>query len=90
MREILHIQGGQCGNQIGAKFWEVICDEHGIDATGTYVGDSDLQLERINVYYNEASCGRHVPRAVLMVSIGLILRLILSSSGVVSSLFYFC
>ena len=21
--EIVHIQGGQCGNQIGAKFWEV-------------------------------------------------------------------
>ncbi|GJM96816.1 hypothetical protein PR202_ga13684 [Eleusine coracana subsp. coracana] len=66
MREILHIQGGQCGNQIGAKFWEVICDEHGIDATGRYAGDSDLQLERINVYYNEASGGRYVPRAVLM------------------------
>ena len=30
MREIVHIQGGQCGNQIGAKFWEVISDEHGI------------------------------------------------------------
>ena len=27
MREIVHIQGGQCGNQIGAKFWEVISDE---------------------------------------------------------------
>ena len=66
MREILHIQGGQCGNQIGAKFWEVICDEHGIDHTGKYAGDSDLQLERINVYYNEASGGRYVPRAVLM------------------------
>ena len=39
--------------KIGAKFWEVICDEHGIDPTGTYHGDSDLQLERINVYYNE-------------------------------------
>lgn len=26
---------GQCGNQIGAKFWEVIADEHGIDPTGT-------------------------------------------------------
>ena len=25
MREIVHIQGGQCGNQIGAKFWEVSC-----------------------------------------------------------------
>ena len=66
MREILHIQGGQCGNQIGAKFWEVICDEHGIDQTGRYSGDSDLQLERINVYYNEAGGGRYVPRAVLM------------------------
>ena len=29
MREIVHIQGGQCGNQVGAKFWEVISDEHG-------------------------------------------------------------
>merc|ERR1712134_38864 len=66
MREIVHVQGGQCGNQIGAKFWEVISDEHGIDPTGTYHGDSDLQLERINVYYNEATGGRYVPRAVLM------------------------
>jgi len=32
----------------------VISDEHGIDPTGTYHGDSDLQLERVNVYYNEA------------------------------------
>ena len=60
MREIVHIQGGQCGNQIGAKFWEVVCDEHGVDPTGTYHGDSDLQLERINVYFNEATGGaRH-------------------------------
>uniref|UniRef100_A0A672MR89 Tubulin/FtsZ GTPase domain-containing protein n=1 Tax=Sinocyclocheilus grahami TaxID=75366 RepID=A0A672MR89_SINGR len=55
MREIVHLQAGQCGNQIGAKFWEVISDEHGIDPTGSYHGDSDLQLDRINVYYNEAS-----------------------------------
>lgn len=33
----------------------MISDEHGIDPTGTYQGDSDLQLERINVYYNEAT-----------------------------------
>lgn len=91
MREIVHVQAGQCGNQIGAKvsvyheyvwghfgfnltlenvyvnqyqyhlctfwtkFWEVISDEHGIDPTGAYVGDNVNQLERINVYYNEAS-----------------------------------
>eukprot|EP00935_MAST-01C_sp_MAST-1C-sp1_P000372 g372.t1 len=60
------VRGGQCGNQIGAKFWEVISDEHGVDPTGTYHGDSDLQLERINVYYNEATGGRYVPRAILM------------------------
>ena len=47
------MQGGQCGNQIGAKFWEVISDEYGIDPTEAYHGDSDLRLERINVYYNE-------------------------------------
>ena len=34
MREIVHLQAGQCGNQIGAKFWEIISDEHGVDPTG--------------------------------------------------------
>eukprot|EP00091_Calanus_sinicus_P002792 TRINITY_DN12901_c0_g1_i1.p1 TRINITY_DN12901_c0_g1~~TRINITY_DN12901_c0_g1_i1.p1 ORF type:complete len:123 (-),score=3.18 TRINITY_DN12901_c0_g1_i1:63-431(-) len=66
MREIVHVQAGQCGNQIGAKFWEIISDEHGIDPTGTYKGETDLQLERINVYYNEAGSGKYVPRAVLV------------------------
>jgi len=66
MREIVHLQAGQCGNQIGAKFWEIISDEHGVDSTGSYQGESDLQLERINVYYNEASGGKYVPRAVLV------------------------
>ncbi|KAJ9065776.1 Tubulin beta chain (Beta tubulin) [Entomophthora muscae] len=66
MREIVHIQTGQCGNQIGAKFWEVISEEHGINPSGIYEGKDDQQLERINVYYNEGSDGRYVPRAVLV------------------------
>lgn len=37
------------------QFWEIISEEHGIDPTGTYHGESDLQLERVSVYYNEAS-----------------------------------
>jgi len=65
-REIVCIAGGQCGNQIGAKFWEVICVEHGIDKTGEYIGENDNQLERINVYFNEATGGRYVPRCILM------------------------
>uniref|UniRef100_A0A8C9G2W3 Tubulin/FtsZ GTPase domain-containing protein n=1 Tax=Pavo cristatus TaxID=9049 RepID=A0A8C9G2W3_PAVCR len=58
--EGLHRGGGGCG------FWEVISDEHGIDPSGNYVGDSDLQLERISVYYNEASSHKYVPRAILV------------------------
>ena len=42
-REIVHIQAGQCGNQIGAKFWEIISDEHGVGPDGIYSGDNDLQ-----------------------------------------------
>jgi len=65
MREIVHLQVGQCGNQIGSKFWEVICEEHGIDRSGTYRGNSDLQLDKIGVYFNEANGGKYVPRAIL-------------------------
>ncbi|XP_011847706.1 PREDICTED: tubulin beta-1 chain isoform X5 [Mandrillus leucophaeus] len=66
MREIVHIQIGQCGNQIGAKFWEMIGEEHGIDLAGSDRGASALQLERISVYYNEAYGRKYVPRAVLV------------------------
>lgn len=30
MREIVHVQVGQCGNQVGSKFWEVVSEEHGM------------------------------------------------------------
>lgn len=66
MREIIHVQCGQCGNQIGAKFWEVISSEHGIDPSGNFTGSNPNQLERINVYFNEAYGGKYVPRAVLV------------------------
>ncbi|BGP28707.1 Tubulin beta chain (Beta tubulin) [Rhodotorula toruloides] len=66
MREIVHLQTGQCGNQIGTKFWETITEEHGIDGQGVYRGDNDLQLERLDVYFNEASDRKYVPRAVLV------------------------
>ena len=53
-------------NQYLFQFWEVISDEHGVDPTGTYHGDSDLQLERINVYYNEATgnCFNDIPKCL--------------------------
>jgi len=45
MREIVHLQAGQCGNQIGAKFWEVMCEEHGIDPCGTYHAPKPVKLD---------------------------------------------
>lgn len=66
MREIAHLQAGQYGNQIGAKFREVIRDEHDTDPAGTYRGDSNLHLEHINMYCKKATGGKYVPHAALV------------------------
>jgi tubulin beta len=42
----------------------VSCDENGIGGDGEYCGDNDAQLDRINVFYHEASGGKYVPSAV--------------------------
>lgn len=34
-REIITLQVGQCGNQIGGEFWKQLCLEHGITPDGT-------------------------------------------------------
>jgi tubulin beta len=60
------MQASQCGNQMGALFWEVLCDEHGIGGGGENFGDNDAQLDRIYVFYYGASGGKYVPRVVFM------------------------
>ncbi|KAF7586084.1 Tubulin beta chain (Beta tubulin) [Aspergillus hancockii] len=66
MREIVHLQTGQCGNQIGTAFWQIISGEHGLDGSGVYHGTNDQELERMNVYFNEVNDKKYVPRAVLV------------------------
>jgi len=65
MREIVHLQAGQCGNQIGTKFWEIMSAEHGITGDGAFEGEHKSQIDRINVYFNQGGSGRYVPRAIL-------------------------
>eukprot|EP01084_Bolivina_argentea_P129310 228382_1 len=36
VREIIHIQAGQCGNQIGNIFWNTTVEEHHLDKLGTF------------------------------------------------------
>jgi tubulin beta len=57
------MQAGQCGNQMGTEFWEVVCGGHGIGGEGEYCGGNDAQLGRVDVLYHEASGGRCLPCA---------------------------
>ncbi|KAK3866285.1 hypothetical protein Pcinc_028191 [Petrolisthes cinctipes] len=72
MREIVHIQVGQCGNQISSRFWELISGEHGIQANGEFSVSmeqehlKDQMMQRLNVYYSEGATGKFVPRNVLV------------------------
>lgn len=66
VREIINIQVGECGNQIGSKFWEMISREHCLFEDGTYKGQSDYELENIGVYFNENKRGKYIPRAILI------------------------
>ncbi|KAJ3526159.1 hypothetical protein NM208_g11322 [Fusarium decemcellulare] len=66
MREIIHLQTGQCGNQVGSAFWRTIHNEHGLDADGLFKGTSNVQSDRLSVYFNEANGRKFVPRAVLI------------------------
>lgn len=34
-REVICLQVGQCGNQVGSEFWRTLCQEHGIRKDGT-------------------------------------------------------
>jgi len=68
VREILHVQVGQCGNQIGNRFWQTVIAEHRLDGGGKYQGTEEqraLDLDKVNVYLREAG-ERYVPRACLV------------------------
>ncbi|EMD31281.1 hypothetical protein CERSUDRAFT_119830 [Gelatoporia subvermispora B] len=67
-REIINVQAGQAGNQIGESFWKTLLAEHGLDEQGMYQGSDPLQLERVGVLFNEVDLPgskiKYVPRSV--------------------------
>jgi tubulin beta len=71
VREIVHVQVGQCGNQIGTAFWNTMRKEHHVEPDGKFVGNKDnpeeaARLSKIDVYFKEAANLRFVPRAALV------------------------
>ncbi|GBE88546.1 Tubulin beta-2 chain [Sparassis crispa] len=67
-REIINVQVGQAGNQVGESFWEILLAEHGLDAEGFYKGNDPLQIARVGVFFTEVeqsgSEKKYVPRSV--------------------------
>ncbi|KAH9260482.1 hypothetical protein BASA81_001652 [Batrachochytrium salamandrivorans] len=67
-REIITLQVGQCGNQIGLEFWKRLILEHGIAADGTLQppSSSGPLEDRKDVFFYQADDDHFVPRAILM------------------------
>jgi len=67
-REMIMLQLGQCGNQIGFEFWKKLCREHGISPEGILEdhASSDLGLDRKDVFFYQADDEHYIPRSVLL------------------------
>lgn len=65
-REIITLQVGQCGNQVGHEFWKQLCKEHGITPEGTPEEFATEGADRKDVFFYQADDHHYVPRAVLI------------------------
>jgi len=81
VREIIHVQVGQCGNQVGCAFFQAMFKEHCLNNDGKYDKPENEQvdadgdglpdeLENIDVYFRgtteEKKNAKWIPRAVLV------------------------
>jgi len=65
-REIITLQIGQCGNQIGMEFWKQLCAEHGIRPDGILEDFATDGTDRKDVFFYQADDEHYIPRAVLL------------------------
>ncbi|XP_017153704.2 tubulin gamma-2 chain [Drosophila miranda] len=64
--EIITLQLGQCGNQIGFEFWKRLCLEHGISPDGMLEDFAADGQDRKDVFFYQADDNHYIPRAVLI------------------------
>ena len=64
-REIISLQVGQCGNQVGSEFWRRLCAEHGIGLDGALLSPDPIG-DRKDIYFTQSDSGRYTPRAILV------------------------
>ncbi|QQK47124.1 Gamma tubulin, putative [Penicillium digitatum] len=67
-REIITIQAGQCGNNVGSQFWQQLCQEHGISADGNLEehATDGAAGDRKDVFFYQSDDTRYIPRAILL------------------------
>lgn len=70
-REMITLQLGQCGNQIGFEFWKKLSKEHGISPDGDCIVDQTDKKnfevnDRKDVFFYQADDNHYIPRAILV------------------------
>lgn len=65
-REIISLQVGQCGNQVGSEFWKKLCQEHGISKDGMLEEYATQGGDRKDVFFYQADDEHYIPRSLLL------------------------
>ncbi|PAV23743.1 gamma tubulin [Pyrrhoderma noxium] len=65
-REIVTVQLGQCGNQMGSVYWQRLCAEHGINNEGILEDWATEGGDRKDVFFYQADDEHYIPRAILV------------------------
>ncbi|KAF9531439.1 gamma tubulin [Crepidotus variabilis] len=65
-REIVSLQFGQCGNQVGSTFWQRLCLEHGISKDGILEDANIETYDRKSTFFYQADDEHYIPRAILV------------------------
>ena len=65
-REIITLQVGQCGNQIGTQFWNKLIEEHGIQNDGIINDYAILNNDNKDVFFYQADDLHYIPRVLLI------------------------
>ncbi|CDO93261.1 unnamed protein product [Kluyveromyces dobzhanskii CBS 2104] len=66
--EIITLQVGQCGNQVGREFWSQLAKEHGIGHDGLSLQDdspSEIREDHAVTFFKQNDSNRYTPRALL-------------------------
>lgn len=66
MKEVISVNVGQAGIQLGSAIWELFSCEHGVSPNGLLTSDQAQTNELTQTFFSIDSSGKHVPRAVFI------------------------